>query len=66
MSLGAPGIATVREETHPMADCRALLVQYGPITGEPPALAGWRVAWQGARRGDATERFVLYVEGRAS
>ncbi|HKU86570.1 MAG TPA: hypothetical protein VJV77_09555, partial [Casimicrobiaceae bacterium] len=54
------GIATVREETHPMADCRALLVQYGAITGAPPALAGWRVEWEGARRGDATERYVLY------
>lgn len=60
------GIATVREETHPMADCRALLVQYGAIAGPPPALDGWRVAWQGGRRGDATERYVLYVKERAT
>ena len=56
------GIATVREETHEQADCRALLVQYGAIRGAPPALDGWRVAWQGGRRGDATERFVLYLK----
>jgi 4-amino-4-deoxy-L-arabinose transferase-like glycosyltransferase len=60
------GIATVREETHPMADCRALLVQYGAIAGPPPALDGWRVAWQGGRRGDATERYVLYMKERTS
>ena len=60
------GIATVREETHPMADCRALLVQYGAIAGAPPALAGWRVVWEGARRGDATERYVLYDKEQAA
>jgi hypothetical protein len=43
-----------------------LLVQYGAIAGPPPALAGWRVAWQGGRRGDATERYVLYMKERAS
>jgi hypothetical protein len=55
------GIATVREETHDMADCRALLVQYGAITGDTPALEGWRIGWQGGRRGDATEHYVLYL-----
>lgn len=59
------GIATVREETHDRADCRALLVQYGAITGAPPALAGWRIEWQGGRRGDATEHYVLYVKDNA-
>jgi 4-amino-4-deoxy-L-arabinose transferase-like glycosyltransferase len=59
------GIATVREETHDEADCRALLVQYGVVPGPPPALAGWHVAWQGGRRGDATERFVLYLKDPA-
>jgi len=60
------GIATVREETHDMADCRALLVQYGTLGGPPPNLDGWRIEWQGGRRGDATERFVLYVKERMS
>jgi len=60
------GMATVREETHEQADCRALLVQYGTIAGTSPTLPGWRIEWQGARRGDATERFVLYVKDPAS
>ena len=55
------GVVTVREETHDQADCRALLVQYGTISGTAPALDGWRIAWEGRRRGDATERYVLYV-----
>jgi 4-amino-4-deoxy-L-arabinose transferase-like glycosyltransferase len=60
------GLATVREETHDMADCRALLVQYGPLAGAPPDLAGWRIEWQGGRRGDATERYVLYLKDNVS
>ena len=58
--------ATVREETHEQADCPALLVQYGAIAGAPPALTGWRVAWEGGRRGDATERYVLYLKDAGS
>ncbi len=60
------GIATVREETHDKADCRALLVQYGSVEGGAAALPGWRIAWQGGRRGDATELYVLYVKDAAS
>jgi 4-amino-4-deoxy-L-arabinose transferase-like glycosyltransferase len=57
------GRKTVREETHANADarCPALLVQYGSI-GAAPTLSGYRIEWQGARRGDATERYVLYVK----
>ena len=61
-------IETVREETQPDADaeCRALLLQYGAIAGPPPSLAGWHVEWEGGRRGDATERYVLYMKDDAS
>ena len=55
-------LVTLREETHPDVDCPTLLVQYGPLTGPPPQLPGWRVEWEGSRRGDATERFVLYAK----
>jgi hypothetical protein len=57
------GRKTMREETHANADarCPALLVQYGSI-GAAPTLSGYRIEWQGARRGDATERYVLYVK----
>jgi hypothetical protein len=43
-----------------------LLVQYGAIAGAAPELAGWRVLWEGARRGDATERYVLYGKDDAA
>jgi hypothetical protein len=61
-------IRTVREETDAHADdeCNALLVQYGSVAGAPPSLPGYRVSWEGGRRGDATERYVLYVRDRAS
>jgi 4-amino-4-deoxy-L-arabinose transferase-like glycosyltransferase len=55
------GLVTVREETTPTNDCTALLVQYGRLDGAPPSPEGWIVAWQGQRRGDDTERFVLYA-----
>jgi 4-amino-4-deoxy-L-arabinose transferase-like glycosyltransferase len=53
------GVNTVREETHADHDCPFLLVQYGRQQSAP-ALPGWRVLWDGHRRGDASELFVLY------
>ncbi len=55
------GIKTVREEASAPHDCTALLVQYGRLIGAPTAPEGWTMVWSGGRRGDATERFVLYV-----
>jgi len=54
-------LATVREESLSNHACTALLVQYGRHdvdTGTPP---GWELAWEGHRRGDDTERYVLYL-----
>jgi 4-amino-4-deoxy-L-arabinose transferase-like glycosyltransferase len=56
------GIKTVREEVRPKHDCTALLVQYGRVDGTPEPPPGWTAKWSGARRGDDTERFVLYVK----
>jgi 4-amino-4-deoxy-L-arabinose transferase-like glycosyltransferase len=53
-------IVTVREEKSPDQDCALLLVQYGHRDGDPIVRLGWEIAWQGARRGDDTERFVLF------
>jgi 4-amino-4-deoxy-L-arabinose transferase-like glycosyltransferase len=54
------GVVTVPEES-PRADaCPALLVQYGRLPDGAPELDGYSIAWQGSRRGDDTERFVLY------
>jgi len=54
------GLVTEREEVTPAADCPTLLVQYGRIDGESPVPDGWTVLWEGRRRGDDTERYVLY------
>jgi 4-amino-4-deoxy-L-arabinose transferase-like glycosyltransferase len=54
------GLITVREEVVPQHDCQELLVQYGRSDGAPPDIAGWFVTWDGRRRGDDTERYVLY------
>jgi hypothetical protein len=55
------GIKTVREEVTPQHQCPALLVQYGRLDGAPSAPPGWTAYWSGGRRGDDTERFVLYA-----
>jgi 4-amino-4-deoxy-L-arabinose transferase-like glycosyltransferase len=55
------GIKTVREEIMPRHDCPTLLVQYGRLDVTPPAPPGWTALWGGGRRGDDTERFVLYA-----
>jgi 4-amino-4-deoxy-L-arabinose transferase-like glycosyltransferase len=54
------GLTLVREDTPQGAQCNDLLVQYGRQEGAPPALPGWFVTWDGRRRGDITERYVLY------
>ena len=55
------GLVTVREETTPKHDCPVVLVQYGRVDRTPAAPEGMNVAWEGQRRGDDTERFVLYA-----
>jgi hypothetical protein len=55
-------VVTVRAEADRRAlDCPAFLIQYGRQEGTPPALPGWQVEWEGRRRGDDTERYVLYL-----
>jgi len=54
------GLVTERVETHPDSRCPLLLVQYGRQPGAAPALAGYDIVWDGSRKGDETERFVLY------
>lgn len=58
------GLSTVREELRPDHDCADLLVQYGRQEGAPPPIPGWFVTWDGRRRGDDTERYVLYRRER--
>jgi 4-amino-4-deoxy-L-arabinose transferase-like glycosyltransferase len=59
------GIVTVPETMRPDHGCEALLVQYGRLEGDVPALPGWRIAWSGARRGDSIERYAVYLKERS-
>jgi 4-amino-4-deoxy-L-arabinose transferase-like glycosyltransferase len=54
------GVVTVPESAAKAADCPALLVQYGRLADGTPQLPGYAIQWEGSRRGDASERFVLY------
>jgi 4-amino-4-deoxy-L-arabinose transferase-like glycosyltransferase len=55
------GLTTVREEVQPQHHCSALLVQYSRPAGALNPPAGWTPVWDGQRRGDNTERYILYV-----
>jgi 4-amino-4-deoxy-L-arabinose transferase-like glycosyltransferase len=54
------GVVTVPESAPRAEECPALLVQYGRLPDGVPPLDGYSVAWEASRRGDASERFVLY------
>jgi 4-amino-4-deoxy-L-arabinose transferase-like glycosyltransferase len=53
-------IITVRDETPQANRCGALLVQVGGDETADAPDSGWEKVWEGRRRGDATERFVLF------
>jgi 4-amino-4-deoxy-L-arabinose transferase-like glycosyltransferase len=53
-------LTTIREEKRRDHDCRYLLVQYGRLDGAAPVEEGWDPVWDGHRRGDDTELYVLY------
>ena len=42
------------------ADCAHLLVQLGRNDFDAPDPVGWVPVWKGSRRGDESEKFVLY------
>ena len=54
------GLVTVRDELVPAHSCNALLVQLGRSDPETPPDSAWEKVWEGRRRGDDTERFVLF------
>ena len=54
-------LKTVREEVSAIDRCNALLVQYGRDDRDAKKPEGWEAVWNGRRRGDDTERYVLYV-----
>ena len=54
------GLETEREEAGRGAACPLLLVQLGRNDFDAPGPEGWTPVWEGARRGDGSEKFVLY------
>jgi 4-amino-4-deoxy-L-arabinose transferase-like glycosyltransferase len=54
------GVITVRDDTPAAARCSLLLVQLGQEDPETPPDSAWEKVWEGRRRGDNTERFVLF------
>ena len=53
-------LRTERVEAGRGGDCPLLLVQLGRNDFDAPGPEGWTAVWEGARRGDVTEKFVLY------
>jgi len=59
------GIVTVRYDEAAAARCPLLLVQFGQDDAEVPPDSAWEKIWEGRRRGDDTEHFVLYRRNSA-
>ena len=53
-------VITVRDDTLASNRCEALLLQAGRDESDTPPDSAWEKVWEGRRRGDDTERFVLY------
>jgi 4-amino-4-deoxy-L-arabinose transferase-like glycosyltransferase len=60
------GIVTVREESQPVHGCGALLLEVGREESDVPPDSAWERLWEGHRRGDDTERFVLFGRVKAA
>jgi 4-amino-4-deoxy-L-arabinose transferase-like glycosyltransferase len=53
-------VVTVRDDLPQANRCEALLVQVGGSDSADPPDSAWEKVWEGRRRGDDTERFVLF------
>ena len=54
------GVITIRDGLPAANRCLALLVQFGHDDPEEAPDSAWEKIWEGRRRGDDTERFVLF------
>ena len=57
------GLVTEREEAGRGGECHLLLVQLGRNEIDAPPPEGLTPVWEGSRRGDDAEKFVLYRKG---
>lgn len=53
-------VVTVRDDLPEADRCEALLAQVGGDESAEPPDPSWEKVWEGHRRGDATERFILF------
>jgi 4-amino-4-deoxy-L-arabinose transferase-like glycosyltransferase len=54
------GLITVRDEIEPGHTCKSLLMQVGRGDSDIPPDSAWEKVWEGRRRGDDTERYLLF------
>jgi len=54
------GIVPIRDELAAAAACPLLLMQVGRDDTDDPPDSAWEKIWEGHRRGDNTERFLLF------
>ena len=54
------GLVTVRDDNPAANECGALLLQVGREDSDVPPDSAWQKVWEGRRRGDDTERFLLF------
>jgi len=53
-------VITVRDDSQASNRCKALLLQAARDESDTPPDSAWEKVWEGRRRGDDTERFVLF------
>jgi hypothetical protein len=53
-------VITVRDDSPASERCDMLLVQASREESDAPPGAAWSKVWEGRRRGDDTERFLLF------
>ena len=53
-------VVTVRDDSLASNGCNALLVQSSRDESDTPPDSSWEKVWEGRRRGDDTERFLLF------
>jgi 4-amino-4-deoxy-L-arabinose transferase-like glycosyltransferase len=54
------GLTTIRDDLPAANACPALLLQLGHDDADAPPDSAWEKVWEGRRRGDDTERFILF------
>ena len=54
------GLTAIRDDLPAANACQALLLQLGHDDDDAPPDSAWEKVWEGRRRGDDTERFILF------